>query len=310
MDGIRYVKLQGLNSDLRCEKLLDAAFSIPEYTRNFPHIFQSSSSASLFGGFDSSGRMIAMCAVDSEIWSEPCYLRGACIGSVAVHPMHQRRGFGQTLLKWVIDQLLKEDRYDFIYLFSDQPQFYESIGFRQCGTERLFAPRSEAPSPASHELIYRKPVLVSELTERQKLSLWSGLERGRLKGESHSCWLKFCEVVKIPEMLVSWIESSGGDFLAGAFVGKGVDFNGVAHTFFAENDLCLELFWREFNSHLKRTGSEVLVAPGLWFGRMKNYLDERVKQTLCLVYERQGSPLNTGQLIDDQKIYPRALFSS
>lgn len=87
---------------------------------------------------NSAGDVVALCAVDTEIWSEPTYLRGACIGSVAVDPGVQRRGVGHKLLSWVLAQLAFERQHDFVYLFSDQPRFYEQLGFKQAGVERLF----------------------------------------------------------------------------------------------------------------------------------------------------------------------------
>jgi GNAT superfamily N-acetyltransferase len=310
MDGIRYLKLRGRNSDPKCERLLAAAFSIPLYTENFPHIFHPLSSADLFAGLDAADRLVAMCAVDTEIWTEPRFLRGACIGSVAVDPQFQRRGLGQQLLKWVVGYLEEERRHDFIYLFSDQPRFYESLGFRQRGTERLFSPKADAAIEMTGHFIFRPPVFVAQLSENQKIKLWQGLECGRFSGESHAAWSKFQLTLQIPEMLVSWIENNEEEIFAGAFVGKGVDFRGVVHSFFARDDLSLQAFWNAFLLHLKQTGSQVLAAPGLWAEGLENSLVESARQSLCLVSENHSGRNSVGELIDAQKLYPRALFSS
>jgi GNAT superfamily N-acetyltransferase len=310
MNGIRFLKLEGPTSGLLPGRLPDEAFSIPNYILNFPHIFEPASSAQIFAGMDESGEIVAMCAADTEFWSEPVPLRGACIGSVAVHPRLQKRGIGRGLLSWATDYLRSLRLHDFIYLYSDQPHFYESLGFRRCGTERLYTLRVPSLSPADGNFKFHRPVFASQLSDGQKMSLWHALERGRLKGESHAQWWKFCEVLKIPDMLVSWVGDPRDNILAGAFIGKGVDFKSVIHTFFAFDDSALQSFWGSLRNLIDETGVDLLAAPGLWASRLAGQLTESVSQPLCLVLANSNHLPDAGVLIDAQKIYPRALFSS
>ncbi len=310
-DGLRFSKLRDHGSIAQCSGILDSAFSIPKYIENFPHIFSPSSSAQIFSAVNSAGDVVALCAVDTEIWSEPTYVRGACIGSVAVDPSVQRRGVGHKLLSWVLAQLAFERRHDFIYLFSDQPRFYEQLGFKQAGVERLFSPQQMSmPQTEMNEVVFQTPFFSSNISPQKSDLLWRALELGRLCGESHASLAKLRTVLSIPEMLISWIESPSGEILAGAFIGKGADFRGVVHTFFAQDEHFLKTFWMFFLNHAIRTKSELLVAPGAWRSVLNDFLTERSSQTLCLVASDPSSQLPVKQWIDSQCIYPRALFSS
>ncbi|MEN9808863.1 MAG: Acetyltransferase domain [Pseudomonadota bacterium] len=293
----------------RLSELLRTAFAVTDYTASFPHIFSPSSAARKFAAFDPNENIIACCAVDTEIWSEPQYLRGGCIGSVAVDPKFQRRGFGRRLLTEVISQLRAEESHDFLYLFSDQPEFYESLGFRRAGTEILSSFSVVDPQPDGQH-IFRQPLLTTVLGEDEKVRLWRAFERGRLRGESSSSFAKFCQVLEIPEMCVSWIEDSQRQIAAGVFVGKGVDFRGVAHSFFAENSQELDAFLRYFRRYTEASGVVLQIAAGLRSGEMSASFSQISRQDLCLVY---GLTLATEVVVghfEDGKIYPRALFSS
>jgi len=290
-------------------ELLRTAFSVSDYTTSFPHIFSSSSAAKKFAAFDLNENIVACCAVDTEIWIEPHFLRGGCIGSVAVDPKFQRRGIGRWLLTEVIEQLRAEKTHDFLYLFSDQPAFYESLGFRRAGTE-ILAYLSDANPLLDGQLVFHQPVLTTSLGEREKDRLWCAFERGRLRGESSSSFARFCQVLAIPEMCVSWVEDSQQKIAAGAFVGKGVDFRGVAHSFFAENSQNLNAFLQYFRGHAAASGVVLQVAAGLRSGEMTASFSQISRQDLCLVNGLTLSSEVVAGYFSDGKLYPRALFSS
>lgn len=293
----------------RLSDLLRAAFSVDNYTASFPHIFSPMSAARTFAAVDAKDTLVACCAVDTEIWSEPQYLRGGCIGSVAVDPKYQRRGIGRRLLTTVIEQLRAENAFDFLYLFSDQPAFYESLGFRRAGTE-ILASFTEAAPPTDGQHVFRTPVLTASLSGGEKDRLWRAFERGRLRGESCSSFAKFLQVLDIPDMCVSWIEDAQQQIAAGVFVGKGVDFRGVVHSFFVEKSSSLDVLWQYFRLHAAASGVVLQVAAGLRSGEMTASFSQISRQSLCLVY---GVTLGTEVVVElfaDGKIYPRALFSS
>lgn len=316
MKNVRFFQLHDHRRVQQLSVLLDSAFQVKNYTASFPHVFSSESSARIFVGVDSSNRIVATCAVDTEVWTEPAYVRGACIGSVAVDPDFQGQGLGRHLLTWVFEHLQQDAQHDFAYLFSDKARFYEALGFRTVGTEILSVPVcSSLPMPSdprlSGDFVLRGPIATKDLRNTELNKLWAALERGRRAGESHASLAKTRMIFAIPEMLVSWIEGQdGGAIHAGAFVGKGVDFQGVIHTLFADHLNHLEVFWNLFSERLGETLPALLVAAGSWHNHLGHRCVEKQRQNLCLVKPFSTTASAVSQFINDQILYPRALFSS
>ncbi|NBW83069.1 N-acetyltransferase, partial [bacterium] len=243
--SVVFFEWQESRDDRRLAHLLDPAFGVEKYTLSFPHIFAPQSAARIFAAMDANNTLVAACAVDTEVWSSPRFLRGACIGSVAVHPARQRQGIGQALLRWVLEQLQLGNAHDFAYLYSDQSGFYQSLGFENVGIERLFQPKRSVFS-VSVDPRFLKPARTVDLTPADKRRLWHALERCRKTCESHASLAKLEMVLTIPDMLFFGLENTAGEWAAGAFVGKGVDFRGVIHSFFATDDHVLQDLWRQF----------------------------------------------------------------
>lgn len=291
--------------------LLNASFAVDRYVENFPHIFSDNSGAWLACVTDASDHTLAVCAVDTEIWSEPQFLRGACIGSVAVAPQVQGRGLGRSLMAWVVEQLSEQLQHDFVYLFSQPRSFYSDLGFVAAGLEQLqrihLAPKLESiPSG----LRFMRAREISTLDAQTLRRFWYALERGRKDGESHAEWSKFFSISQLSGLLVSWLEREDGSIAAGACLGKGIDFKGVMHTFFAETDALSEFFLRCFSREYKELSEQLLVAAGLWGHALKPILAPVQSQALCLV---RGLELPTDVCVEhfsQSKIYPRSLFSS
>lgn len=310
VSGIRFAECVGLNSDARLARLLDRAFNVENYVASFPHIYSGKSAAKIFAGYDAQNNLVAMCAVDTEIWTEPRFLRGACIGSVAVDPAFQRRGIGRQLLTWVFDELKKQALHDFIYLFSDQVDFYESIGFRKAGCEILFSCRKKENFLKVENVRFKSPESVQTLNSYDRARFWCALERGRLQGESRADWSKLQMVLNIPDMIVSWIENENSQIIAGSCVGKGIDFQGVVHSFFASSDADLRNYWNSFISYSQSLAHQLKIAPGLWSPALTDELTIDSKQTLCLVRELSAAQESISMMIDNGQLYPRAVFSS
>ncbi|MEN9528467.1 MAG: Acetyltransferase domain [Pseudomonadota bacterium] len=297
--------------NLSVEKILNTAFSVQNYVESFPHIFSENSGALVATASNAKGEVKGMCAIDSEFWSEPTFLRGACIGSVAVAPEHQGQGLGRELLKWVLDQLSSAQLHDFIYLFSQPRSFYTDLGFVAAGNEGLYTFRPtnrRITLPAGIHLA--KPREVSGLDEAARKQLWCALERGRKYGESHASWGKFEGLCTVSGLLVSWLEGSDGRMLAGAFVGKGIDFQGVMHTCFAESEAMAELFFNIFLQNYRELSKELLIAPGLWLNSIESFLVYSQSQVLCLVHGLQTPTERCVEWLATGKVYPRSLFSS
>ena len=299
------------SSDHDLHQVLNSAFGIHEYASNFPQIFSVNSSAIIAVARETTGRVVGLCAVDTEFWLEPSFLRGACIGSVAVDPLEQGRGIGRSLLEWVIEQLHVLCRHDFVYLFSERAQFYEALGFECAGTERLFALQPDLGAhPVNGDFLYYHPREVGTLDEAQLARLWRALECGRRSGESFSAWKKFHAVSGLAQLWVTWLEDAQHKIVAGAFVGKGADFKGVVHNFFASNHEFLihfVIFFAVFNQELSRV---VLFAPGQWTDVLRPILQNVQSQPLCMVRGLSCSTSEMRRLFEQGLIYPRSLFSS
>jgi predicted N-acetyltransferase YhbS len=307
--SVGFFEWQESRADRRLVRLFDAAFGVEKYTLSFPHIFASQSAARIFVACDSNNALVAACAVDSEIWSFPRYLRGACIGSVAVDPAHQRQGHGRALLGWVLDQLHQGNAHDFAYLFSDQSGFYQSLGFLNAGIEKLFMPlRGNFTSTIDPRFL--RPMRTVDMSASDKNRLWKALERFRKPCESHASLAKLEMVLTIPEMLFFGLENSAGEWVAGAFVGKGVDFRGVIHSFFASDNANLRDLWRQFMIFAGDKALELQVAPGAWISELADELSENHQQNLCMVLPFSNTAHDVCELVDRGELYPRSLFSS
>lgn len=293
-------------------KILDSAFAVESYVKSFPHIFSKNSSALLACARTSGGTLVGLCSVDTESWSEPRSLRGACIGSVAVDPSAQGQGVGTALLSWVINELRMRRCQDVIYLFSEENRFYERLGFTAVGRERLFAfERGFAKSPERDDIQLSELRRTTEISQTELRDLWYALERMRLSGESHAGWLKLLQVCTIPDLWVTWIsQRTSGQILAGGFVGKGIDFQGVMHNLFASSATALNDFFQSFCKCHKELSSNVLVAPGLWVDCVPQECALRAEQNLCYVLPLRANASSCAHLFNEGQLYPRSLFSS
>ncbi|NBO37762.1 N-acetyltransferase [bacterium] len=292
-------------------KTLDRAFAVEKYIESFPHIFSRESSARLCIAEDSNNEVVGLCAIDSEHWSFPRMLRGACIGSVAVDPRMQGHGIGRALIRWVVDRIRDEKAHDFVYLFSDKPSFYEALGFSIAGEERICALEpgiSQRPVQSGYHLA--GPRAISELNEAQLSQLWSALEKCRLPGESHANLSKLRLVARIPNMQIIWIEEGSRRILAGAFLGKGVDFQGVLHTFFAESAQAANDFLGIFYKSFHVLAGQLQVAAGLWTPQLATSLKVKHIQPLCLVLGLEEETSGIQHALGCGEIYPRGVFSS
>ncbi|MEY4065243.1 MAG: Acetyltransferase domain [Pseudomonadota bacterium] len=296
----------------RVAGLLDRAFKVSAYQDHFPHIFLPTSSARIVLALNGKNEVIGTCAIDTELWPEPRMAQGACVGSVAVDPHVQGRGVGRQMLRWTLDQLSLQAQHDFVYLFSDRPAFYESLGFCLAGTETLniLDASKIGPSAPSLGMELMKPVPAASLDCEQRLSLWSALEAGRHRGESCSSWLKFNAVFEIPDLLVTSLHDSSGRWHAGAFIGKGIDFQGVMHTFFARSESVLVEFLSRFAAEFRQAAAQLLLATGVWSPSLGSLLQERERRPLFMIRGLRQSTAEVISEVESQYLYPRALFSS
>lgn len=292
--------------------ILDSAFSVQSYTQSFPQIFSEESSAIIASAHTDAGALVGLCGIDTEIWSEPRALRGACIGSVAVEPSYQGKGVGTALLRWVIQALRTAQSHDFIYLFSEENRFYNSLGFTAVGRERLYALSHHDKLHSDQEQsCFVELRRTTALNHAEKVALWQSLERMRLSGESHASWCKFLQVCTIPDLWVAHLtERSTGHTLAGGFVGKGIDFQGVMHNLFAYSDTALNEFLAAFSAHHRELSKNLLIAPGLWSAKLMSSLTLKAEQNLCYALPLSVEPNVLISCFDEGRIYPRSLFSS
>lgn len=292
-------------------KILDSAFAIDSYVSSFPHIFSDDSSALLACARTPDRKLVGLCAIDTEHWSEPRFLRGACIGSVAVAPDAQGKGVGSELLRWVMKELKQRACHDFLYLFSEKKSFYDALGFTAVGRECLYSIGMH--SNKTREFVGCKLSELkrtTQMSETEQIKIWMAIERQRRSGESHASWSKFLQVCKMPDLWVGWSEDNACRVMAGAFVGKGVDFQGVMHNLFADSESALLDFFDVFCRQHHELSSKILVAPGLWSDCLTPKFIKQTEQNLCYVYPLTSRAHDLVQSFNRGLLYPRSLFSS
>jgi hypothetical protein len=109
---------------------------------------------------------------------------------------------------------------------------------------------------------------------------------------------------------VTALHDSSGRWHAGAFIGKGIDFQGVMHTFFARSESVLVEFLSRFAAEFRQAAAQLLLATGVWSPSLGSLLQERERRPLFMIRGLRQSTAEVISEVESQYLYPRALFSS
>jgi Acetyltransferase (GNAT) domain len=199
-------------------------------------------------GLCSHGKLEAFCSLFPSSWLHKKHglVRAVCVGSVCAHP----RARGQGLATCVLQQafaLASVAEYDFIFLFSDMLEFYGRLGYQPAGQEPFyhFDPRQLKVSASNEQKLdvhakrlnqigfakHRSFSVVANLANlsyENLAELWQHVCLCGARSESVLGFTEFQKMMLIPQMQL--VQSRNQGKLVGSFfVGKGHDFQDVAH---------------------------------------------------------------------------------
>lgn len=148
------------------------------------------------------------------------------VGSVVVAPTRRGEGLGRTLMTRVVEDFYASGA-DLLMLWSDQTEFYAQFGFQDWGSEFLLSP---IPSRPEHTLRPAHPTDCDWITQTHE----------RKTRRVHRRASDFERLLEIPRM-TCWILEVDGQPMAYACVGKGLDFENVAHDMGGDDTALAEL---------------------------------------------------------------------
>ena len=60
---------------------------------------------------------------------------GAVLGAVSCHPDYRKHGYGSTVVKYISNRLIAENKTVYLHRAKNANQsFYNNLGFEQCGS--------------------------------------------------------------------------------------------------------------------------------------------------------------------------------
>jgi predicted N-acetyltransferase YhbS len=258
----------GLPRDLQL--LLIESFGKDNYAESFPQVFGSLATAKQFIIRDNHA-VAAFCASIPFHWQvNDCRITGYCIGSVCSSEKYRGQGFASRAISLAeIDA--KSNGADFTFLFSDLDIFYRKLSYQSYGKE-LFAPLAASPafnqtacqnlielkkmsSDTDHSLRYGFTKPGEAISPDHTMRLWNLVSKSSHPSENILGFSDFQQLLNIPlvEIHTLW---HGATPVAAFFVGKGADFENVAHSAAAEHPTFLA---KLFSCHFERFPASSLV---------------------------------------------------
>lgn len=148
------------------------------------------------------------------------------VGSVVVSPQHRGTGLGRTLMRSVVDDFRASTR-DLLVLWSDKAEFYARFGFAPWGRELLMLPHKRRPSSR---------IRPARPDDAEWLASTHAQKARRVKRSA----AEFEALLRTPR-LQTWVLERDAQSRAYACVGKGMDYENVAHETGGDDDALGEL---------------------------------------------------------------------
>jgi hypothetical protein len=307
--------------------LLLECFGKDHYCESFPQVFASSHFAEAFE-IRHQGKLAAFAASIPFHWTQNGKrIVGHCVGSVCSHPEFRKQGFAQRALT-LAEIHARNMGADFVFLFSDLDAFYRKAGYCPFGAEH-FASLSHHPQATrvSQENLRRLVALANptsadaaapywecsteqldELPNGGLAALWRLLERQRHPSENLLSFSDFRSLMTIPEV-TAHVLGQPIDPKAVFFVGKGADFENVAHSLAAPSKSLVAILFQHF-FHKHSTSQLLFMLPPSW----RNLSEELATVSTPAFYAKPlgGAGLDVKQmssLLETNKLYPRTFQS-
>jgi GNAT superfamily N-acetyltransferase len=137
--------------------VINAAFAVENFldgTRtDHERLAETMAKGHFLLGCDSSGQILA------SVYIEVCDGRG-CLGMLAVHPGHQRKGLGRALVhaaeQHCRERGCKAMDLKVLSLRSELPPLYRKLGYLECGTEEFHPSRPLKSGVECHCIVMSK----------------------------------------------------------------------------------------------------------------------------------------------------------
>jgi GNAT superfamily N-acetyltransferase len=205
----------------RVETWLDARGQL---ARTYPQVFGPAHSAELLGAF-SDGELYAHAACrEVRVRTERGSLRVLMVGSVVTAPEHRGRGLASELVRAAIERA-RCGGCDAVVLWSDRWAFYERLGFRPSGSQLEVELRSRPGAPPAAGVRHAS---FADLPSLHALHARKPCAAERTLGE--------LAVLLTATPMATWVLERGGEVIAYACQGKGLDFTGWWHEVGGEDE--------------------------------------------------------------------------
>ncbi len=239
------------------------SFGKSGYMESFPQVFGNNASGKHFH-IRKDGQLAAFCASIPFHWSvNGTRICGQCIGSVCSSEKYRGQGSAREVMT-LAELDARKNGADFTFLFSDLDSFYRKLGYHPYG-EEIFVALGVSPaindaaqknlqtllkiqSSEASKLRYGYTKPGETLSESNLIALWNLIQRTSHHSENTLSFLDFSILVQIPEVEIHTLWRNETP-VAVFFVGKGADFQSVAHSSAAEN---LHLLARLFSCYFSK----------------------------------------------------------
>ncbi len=310
-----------LSRDLQL--LLLESFGKANYAESFPQVFGPGTTAKHFI-LREKNTLAAFCASIPFHW---CVggrrVTGHCIGSVCSAEKFRGQGFASKVITLAeIDA--KNCGASFTFLFSELDVFYQKLGYQPYGKE-LFAPL--AASPAFNQTATQNLAALAEIGQKTSASLryrftrpgetiaaehakalWALISHFSHSSENILAFSEFQRLLAIPRVEIHTLWDTTTP-VAVFFVGKGADFENVAHSVSACSP---ELLGKLFSCHFEKfPGSSLLLMlpPGAQTLSQLLTTTETPAYFAKILSQTPAEHLALELLLAGERLYPRTFQS-
>lgn len=297
--------------------LLDTSFQTKDYTKSFPLVF-CAPRVDRFFTKQQGDKLVAFLAIVPLAFVNERHrlLRAACVSSVSCLPEARGKGYASALLNDAQDYAVQFE-FDFLLLFSQEKRVYEKFGFVSAGNDDLaLLPRS-GENKSFEELMsklkaearsFEVVTTLGALSLERRAAIWRFICKNAARGEADLGFSNFEKLMSLPTTQLC-ILSSAEKIEALCFIGKGIDYENVAHAFYFENDagLC------ELVLNLQKTFDAKRLIISFGAARSKTNVAQLFKATHQSTLMIKGLRIETRELKDEfdaQRLYVPSLLSN
>lgn len=261
---------------LKLQLLMLESFGKSNYMESFPQVFGEHASAYHFE-IQRENHLAAFCASMPFHWTHnSSRYTGHCIGSVCSNEKFRGKGFASQAIT-LAEIYAAQCGAHFTFLFSELDAYYRKLGYESFGEER-FAPIGRSPdnnhvARNNYEKIIKHTDHVSDIfrygytlpgeaiSQEHKVALWSFILNTSGPSENILSFPDFTTLLSIPEVEVHTLWSAH-NVEAVFFIGKGADFQNVAHSISYKNTKTFALLLAKYFEKFPGRSLLIMLPPG------------------------------------------------